>query len=95
MAVIYCSNFKLASVQQHGNWGNWGSKLLVHCLLTYWFMCFHWWTLLTAQLKINSYLLQSGLADTVVGDAQPLLVTFQLKKHRGPSQVSTRQLVCH
>ena len=43
----------------------------------------------------HMYLLQGGLADTVVNDAQSLLVALQLAEYRGPGQACTRQLVGH
>ena len=46
-------------------------------------------------LAWNTYLLQGGLADTVVNDAQSLLVALQLAEYRGPGQACTRQLVGH
>ena len=49
----------------------------------------------TLLIAWNTNLLQGGLADTVVNDAQSLLVALQLAEYRGPGQASTRQLIGH
>ena len=45
--------------------------------------------------SIQSNLLQSDLADAVVGDAQSLLVLLNVLEHSGPAQAALWQLVGH
>ena len=50
---------------------------------------------IASRVRVETDLFESGLADRVVHNSQPLLVGLHLSKHRGPRHVCTRQLVCH